>query len=168
MSEANTLIWSKRQFSDLTPLQVYQLAKLRVDVFVVEQHCAYPELDGRDLEDNTIHVFATHEEVPVAYARILTPQGFHKSENPDSPEAVSIGRVVVAKTHRQRGLATALMEHVITYCEQYYPTSDQLLSAQVRVCRFYASLGFVLCSNEYMEDGIAHVDMRRRNSNNVR
>lgn len=163
MSESDKLIWAKRRFSELTPLQLYQLARLRIDVFVVEQHCAYAELDGRDLEDDTIHVFATLENKPVAYARILAPHGFDKSEKSGVPGAVYIGRVVVAEAYRQRGLATALMERVLTHCEQHYPVSDQALSAQVQVQKFYASLGFAVCSDKYMEDGIAHIDMRRQN-----
>lgn len=162
MSETNKLIWAKRRFSELTPLQLYQLTRLRIDVFVVEQHCAYAELDGRDLEDDTVHVFATLENNPVAYARILAPQGFDKADKSAAPGAVYIGRVVVAEAHRKRGLATALMERVLAHCEQHYPVSDQALSAQVQVQSFYASLGFVVCSDEYMEDGIAHIDMRRQ------
>lgn len=162
MTSSDTLVWNECYFSQLTSQQIYLLIKLRVDVFVVEQFCAYTELDGRDLEDYTMHVFATSNGIPVAYARVLTPPDFKKTNTLVEPESIYIGRVVVAKPWRGQGVARALMQRVLNHCQQHYPSSDQALSAQVQIKAFYTSLGFVTCSDEYMEDGIAHVDMRRR------
>lgn len=162
MKATDSLIWSERHFCELTSLEVYQLARLRINVFVLEQRCPYAELDGRDIEPATVHVFAKAKNTPVAYARILLPAEFEQVDKRSEPEAIYIGRVVVAKPHRQRGVARSLMQRVLALCENRHPASDQALSAQVQVKGFYMSLGFNVCSNEYLEDGIAHVDMRRQ------
>src|SRR5947199_7435359 len=85
--------------SELTAAQLYDILELRVEVFVVEQECPYPELDGRDLPDSTIHLWYTEDGKPLAYLRILT--------DPDGGPA-RIGRVVTAKEHRGRGLSARL------------------------------------------------------------
>ena len=127
--------------------------KLRTDVFVVEQACAYAELDGLDLLPDTAHIFAMTDGLPIAYARILATDS--------SSTAVQIGRVLVASTFRRRGLATALMHRVLAFCEMHHARCDQVLAAQVEVVDFYSGLGFESCGKPFMEDGIAHVNMQR-------
>jgi ElaA protein len=134
-------------FDELSPGTLYALLRLRVDVFVVEQQCPYPELDGRDSESGTRHMWTTRDGVPVGYLRILA--------EPDG--GARIGRVCVAKSDRGTGLARRLMTAALERigerpCE---------LHAQAHLVDFYATLGFTPTGPEYLDDGIPHVPMRR-------
>ena len=156
LHHADSMAWQCCHFTDLTAIDVYQLAKLRIDVFVVEQACAYPELDNLDLLDDTVHLFASLASQPTAYARILAPR-----PHAPQPLPLRIGRVVVARNNRRQGLASALMKRVMAHCETEFTGQDLYLAAQVEVMDFYSSLGFAHCSEPYLEDGIEHIDMRR-------
>jgi len=163
MSTAATQTWKLCQFDQLTTRELYQLAKLRIDVFVVEQRCAYPELDGLDLLSGTAHLFALEDAQPVTYARVLAPTS-NTSRFADAHSAcVHIGRVLVAQSHRRRGLATELMQRALEHCRSHHKGHAIALAAQVDVMAFYTSLGFTPCSAHYIEDGIAHVDMQLEN-----
>lgn len=161
MDKNDTLTWHERQFDQLTAHELYKLMRLRVDVFVVEQQCPYPELDGQDLLGNTAHLFAKTDQQPVAYARVLAPYHTPDKAAGWSAPAVHIGRVVVAPEYRGQGLATQLMRRALFYCTEHFAQYDQALAAQVEVEAFYAALGFSVCSEPYLEDGIPHIDMRR-------
>ncbi len=150
-------------FDDLDPRTAYLLWQLRIDVFVVEQACAYPELDGRDLEPGTRHIWldgaggvaadgstsdgAGDRCVPVACLRVLTEPG----------PVRRIGRVCVAAHARGEGLAARLMEAALV------EIGDQpsVLDAQVQMRDWYVRLGYRVDGPEFLEDGIAHVPMRR-------
>jgi ElaA protein len=134
------------RFEDLTTAVLYALLRLRIDVFVVEQHCAYPDLDGRDIEPGTWHVWFEDDDVPVAYLRIL--------EQPDG--AARIGRVCVAAGARGAGLARALMSRAL----DVIGPRECVLDAQAHLTGFYAGLGFEPTGPEYDDDGIPHVPMR--------
>ncbi len=135
------------QLDELTPAVLYGLLRLRVDVFVVEQRCPYPELDGRDLEPGTRHVWLDRDGAPVAYLRIL--------DEPDG--AARIGRVCVAAAARGGGLARTLMRHAL----DLVGPRGCVLDAQSYLVGFYAGLGFTATGPEYVdEDGIPHVPMR--------
>ncbi|WP_411035870.1 GNAT family N-acetyltransferase [Shinella sp. BYT-45] len=129
--------------------ELYALLKLRVDVFVVEQACAYPELDGRDAE--ALHLRLLIDGGTAAYARLLRPE--------NGPPR--IGRVLVCPAHRGKRLGEAVMREAIRACEAHFPGAPIALSAQSHLERFYRSLGFSPTSGEYAEDGIPHVDMLR-------
>ena len=135
------------RFADLDPATLYAILRLRVDVFVVEQKCPYPELDGRDLEDGAFHLWIGDEDGVAAYLRIL--------EEPDA--AIRIGRVAVASQARGTGLAGRLMLEAIDR------VGDRacVLDAQTYLVEFYARFGFVVTGEEFLEDGIPHVPMRR-------
>jgi len=136
------------RFAELTTPVLYALLRLRADVFVVEQRCAYPDLDGRDLEPGTRHVWLdTDGGVPLAYLRIL--------EERDG--TARIGRVCVAPAGRGRGLARAVLAHAL----DLIGPRPYVLEAQAHLAGFYTSLGFVATGPEYVEDGIPHVPMRR-------
>ena len=144
----------RARFADLSPFEVYALCRLRVDVFVVEQHCAYPELDGRDAEPDTRHLWIAGSTKtpapagePVAYLRILADMG----------GVARIGRVVVAKHARGAGHAARLM----TAALELIGDRPCVLDAQSQVLDFYARRGFVATGEEYIEDGIPHFPMRR-------
>jgi ElaA protein len=124
----------------------HDLLRLRIDVFVVEQECPYPELDGRDTEPGTRHIWLEGALGPVAYLRLLV--------EPDG--AGRIGRVATLPGARGNGLAGVLLEHV------HATTPGRLvLDAQTYLAAWYASLGYLPSGEEFEEDGIAHIPMTR-------
>ncbi|CAA9315048.1 MAG: N-acetyltransferase ElaA [uncultured Nocardioidaceae bacterium] len=134
------------RFAELSPLELYGLLRLRVDVFVVEQACPYPELDGRDLEPGTIHVWHELDGAVVSCIRVL-----------DNGEARSIGRVATAQHARSRGLSAQLVSRGIELAEGRVID----IGAQAYLEDWYARFGFVRSGPDYVEDGIAHLPMRR-------
>ena len=139
----------------------FTLAKLRTDIFVVEQQCVYPELDDYDADDSTIHVlgYSANQEL-LACARIL----FIGSETDSGAGLqVRIGRVAVEESHRGAGIARQMMLKILQRIQlDLAGKNGQLqvgLSAQTYATEFYESLGFETVSEEYLEDGIEHVDM---------
>jgi predicted GNAT family N-acyltransferase len=136
-------------FAELTPFEVYALCRLRVDVFVVEQECPYPELDGRDTEPATLHVWLESDGEVAATIRVL-----------DDGDTRAIGRVATAAGFRGRGLAARLMRAGIDLCAGYPVT----LGAQAHLQGWYEQFGFRLSGPGYVEDGIPHVPMRREPS----
>lgn len=134
-------------FDHLTGAEVYRLCRLRVDVFVVEQQCPYPELDGRDVEPATLHLwFEDGDGEVVATIRVLDDGGSR-----------AIGRVATAAAHRGQGLAARLIEAGIARCAGVPIT----LGAQAHLEGWYARFGFARSGPGYVEDGIPHVPMRR-------
>ena len=134
-------------FDDLDARTAYAVWKLRHDVFVVEQECPYPDLDGRDLEPGTRHVLL-HDDVGelLGYARVL-----------DDGDVWRIGRVVLARSARGRGLADPLMAGALEAC----PGRDVVLDAQAPLASWYATHGFEVTGPEFLDDGIPHLPMRR-------
>ncbi len=148
---SGALRWQLCSFDQLAPAELYAVLAARVAVFVVEQECPYPELDGRDAE--ALHLTAWHGKFDVAaYARILPP-GTRFAEP-------SIGRVLTAASHRRTGLGRVLMQRAIEATAARFPGRDIRISAQRHLGDFYGELGFIVDSEPYDEDGIAHVDMR--------
>ncbi|NMO93603.1 GNAT family N-acetyltransferase [Actinomycetospora sp. TBRC 11914] len=137
----------------MTPREVYEVLALRVAVFVVEQECAYPELDGRDLEPGAVHWSSRDDDgVLTAYLRVLVEPGTgHR-----------IGRVVTAPATRGTGAGAALVLAALATLP-----GPVVLGAQVRVRGFYERLGFAVCGGEYDEDGIPHVPMLRASTGAV-
>jgi ElaA protein len=134
------------RFAELTPFEVYALCRLRVDVFVVEQECPYPELDGRDLEPATVHLWFESAGEVAATIRIL-----------DDGASRAIGRVATAAGSRGQGLAARLIEEGIALCGDFPIT----LGAQAHLEGWYERFGFRRSGPGYIEDGIPHVPMRR-------
>ena len=137
-------------FAELDARTGYLLWQLRERVFVVEQECPYLDLDGRDLEPGARHVWVEEDGVPVAGLRVLT-------EPVDGVEGVRIGRLVVAQGHRGRGLAEQLMKTALELVEE----RPCRLDAQTYLVDWYRKLGFEPCGEEFLDDGIPHVPMRR-------
>jgi ElaA protein len=136
-------------FGELDAATLYRLLKLRCDVFVVEQQCAYPELDGRDTEPGTVHLWLDDEDgTAVAYLRVLA--------EPDG--SARIGRVVTGKSGRGQGLAGRLLAVAV---ERIGPGRPAVLDAQTDAIRIYERFGFVATGPAFMEDGIEHLPMRR-------
>jgi ElaA protein len=124
----------------------YDMWRLRQQVFVVEQHCPYPDLDGRDLEAATRHVLLLEDDRLVGCLRVL-----------DDGDRSRIGRVVVAPDARGRGLAHRMMDRALKECGD----REVHLDAQTGLTDFYRGHGFVVTGPEFDEDGILHVPMRR-------
>ena len=133
-------------FGDLDARTAYDVWRLRQDVFIVEQACPYPDLDGRDLEPGTRHIVLRDVGDLLGCARVL-----------DDREAWRIGRVVLAPAARGRGLADGLMEAALRVCRG----RDIVLDAQSPLAGWYATFGFSVTGPEFLEDGIAHLPMRR-------
>lgn len=133
---------------DLDATTTYRILRLRVDVFVVEQACAYPELDGRDLEPDTVWLWVQEGTDVLATLRIL--------RDPDG--SARIGRVATAVGGRSRGLAAQLVREALTLIG----TVDCVLDAQTYLTGWYERFGFRRSGPEFIEDGIAHLPMRRR------
>jgi ElaA protein len=141
-----TAVLRTARFAELTPFEVYALCRLRVDVFVVEQECPYPELDGRDTEPGTLHLWAEEDGDVLATIRVL-----------DDGASRAIGRVATAASARGRGLAARLVEEGIELCAGVPVT----LGAQAHLQGWYERFGFRVSGPGYVEDGIPHVPMRR-------
>jgi ElaA protein len=136
----------RARFADLTPFEVYALCRLRVDVFVVEQECPYPELDGRDVEPATEHLWAEADGEVLATIRVL-----------DDGASRAIGRVATAVPARGRGLAGRLIREALSS----YGGGPLTLGAQAHLEGWYERFGFRRSGPGYVEDGIPHVPMRR-------
>jgi ElaA protein len=132
-------------FRDLDTTTLYAILKLRIDVFVVEQKCAYPELDGRDAEPGTRHLWLARGDEIIAYLRIL-----------DDGAAERIGRVVVAAGERGAGWAGRIMAEALTVIGN----RTSVLDAQAHLAGFYAKFGYQQTGPEYLDDGIPHIPMR--------
>ena len=131
----------------ITAAQLYPLLRLRVDVFVVEQECPYPELDGRDLLPDTVHVWWQPADEVLGYLRLL--------RDPDGTRR--IGRVCTVLTARGTGLGALLMKSAM----ELVGDDEAVLEAQTYALDFYARFGFVPEGERYLEDGIEHMTMRR-------
>lgn len=133
------------RLAELDPVTLHAILRLRCDVFVVEQACAYPDLDGRDAEPGTLHVAVLEGDRATACLRVL-----------DDGDARRIGRVAVAADRRGAGLAARLMERALALgCPPW------VLEAQAHLAAWYERFGFEVAGAEYVEDGIPHVPMRR-------
>ncbi|SDZ46751.1 GNAT family N-acetyltransferase [Pseudomonas sp. NFIX28] len=148
-----TIEWVCKHHTDLGKEQLYAIFQLRTEVFVVEQKCAYQEVDGQDLEGDTCHLMAWENDRLVAYLRLLDPI----SQGGD----VVIGRVVIAPQARGKGLGHELMEQGLKQAQKYWPQTPIYLSAQAHLQGYYGRYGFTVVGEEYLEDDIPHIGMRR-------
>ncbi|WP_343988555.1 GNAT family N-acetyltransferase [Kangiella japonica] len=139
-----------KNWAELDKSELYQLLKLRAEVFVVEQECAYQDVDGQD--PDALHLLAADEKQSlIAYARLYDTQI-------EGKDYIAIGRVCTAEAFRGQGISRQLMEQAISYIEsnQKKPIT---VSAQAYLEQFYQSLGFATVSEPYLEDGIPHIRM---------
>lgn len=139
--------WQLKRFHELTIDEVYAILQARFTVFVIEQHCFYSEIDGKD--QTACHLFAEHAGEIVAYARI-----YHTADN-----HVAIGRVLVKKDYRGKGIAQTLLKRAIAFIHEEWKEKTIKIQAQEYLKGFYSSLGFVPVSEVYLEDNIPHIDM---------
>ncbi len=139
-------------FDDLSVGSLYALLRLRSEVFVVEQDCVYQDMDDADL--SAYHCLALSGDAIVGVSRLLPP---------DMQGCMSIGRVVVASSHRSMGLGRMLMIYSEDQSRRLWPDARLIhLSAQVYIRGFYESLGYRAIGDSYLEDGIPHIAMEKR------
>ena len=138
-----------KTFYKLEREELYQILRLRSEVFVVEQDCIYQDLDNKD--QKAIHIFLKENENIIAYTRVFKKGDYYK--NP------SIGRVVVSKNERGKELGKKIMKSSIDYIKKNELGEKIELSAQKYLDKFYKDLDFYTIGKEYMEDGIPHQRM---------
>jgi len=137
-------------FSELSLNELYDILALRTAVFVVEQNCVYQELDGKD--SDSMHLLGYDESGELgAYLRIVAA-GISYDE-------LSLGRIVIAKTHRGKGIGNELMQQAMEFIQKEYGKVPVRISAQAHLEKFYSGQGFEKASKPYMEDGIPHIEM---------
>ena len=148
--------WKCLSFGDLSLTDLYDLMRLRQEVFVVEQNCVYLDADGYDQKAR--HLLGRDGEGQlVACLRLFAPG----VKYPEFSTDAVIGRVCTAASARGTGLGRALMRRGIAEAERLWPGCGIRISAQVYLLSFYSELGFVAISEPYDEDGIQHVEMVR-------
>ncbi len=146
--------WEVKKFQELTVDQLFEIMQLRVAVFVVEQQCAYAELDVYDRYAETRHFSGRDERGQLtAYARLLPP-GLKFAES-------SLGRFVVKGEARGKGVGHELLSTALDFIQKEWPKNAVRIHAQEYLQQFYARYGFARISDVYLEDGIPHVEMRR-------
>ncbi|MEO6584581.1 MAG: GNAT family N-acetyltransferase [Ferruginibacter sp.] len=145
----NNIEWRYKTFGELSAIELYKILKIRSEVFVVEQNCVYLDADGKD--QLAFHLTGWLQSEAVAYVRILPP-GLAYDE-------AAIGRVLTSKNQRRYGTGRVLMEKAIDFTLKQFNTGAIRIGAQVYLEKFYTSLGFNKASDEYLEDGIPHIEM---------
>jgi ElaA protein len=155
MTSPSTIDWQFSRFADLTPFDLYDVLAARQNVFILEQTCLYPDIDGYDLEAH--HLLGWRDvdgkRQLAAYLRVLAPGAKY--------DEMSIGRVVTTPAARGSGAGRALLDQGIAHAEALHPGHRIRIGAQQYLERFYASFGFETVSAPYDEDGIMHIDMLR-------
>lgn len=145
--------WHIKYFNDLSPEELYNILKLRSEIFVVEQQCIYLDCDDKDKVSYQLFK-KNHEGDIIASVRIL-PKGVSYNEP-------SIGRVVVRKDYRRKGIASEMMKFAIDFIKKEFNENAIRISAQLYLLEFYKSVGFLPVSEPYLEDNIPHIEMLHR------
>jgi ElaA protein len=147
------ITWQWSSFADLTAAQLYAMLALRQEVFVLEQTCLYPDIDGLDPAAHHLLGWRDVDGKPqlAAHLRCLAP-GAKYTE-------MSLGRVVTSPAARGTGLGRELVAQGIALAQRLHPGHAIRIGAQARLEAFYAGYGFVTVSEPYDEDGIQHIDM---------
>lgn len=145
------LNWKTKAFNELNNYELYEILKLRTKVFVVEQNCVFQDMDDKD--QKCLHVLGFENDVLVAYSR-LVPSGVSYKE-------ASIGRVVTDPEYRRKELGKRLMQVSIDKLYEEFGKQPIRIGAQCYLTVFYQRFGFNINSDEYLEDGIPHVEMLR-------
>lgn len=148
----SNIIWKIKTFEEFTVSELYQVLKARIDVFVVEQNCPYPDLD--DYDQKAIHIWAEEKGNVLAYCRVFD-KGIKYEET-------SIGRVLTTEKARGKSLGRLLIQYAVETIENRFHTPEIRISAQDYLLKFYAGFGFEDTGKKYLEDDIPHTEMLRR------
>jgi ElaA protein len=143
--------WKIKSFETLSVNELYDILRLRSEIFVVEQNCVYLDLDGKD--KLALHLFGEFENKIVAYSRLFRP-GI-------TFDNASIGRVVVDTNYRNKKWGHDLMREAIAGIESHFSEIKITIGAQLYLKKFYESHGFIQTSEMYLEDDIPHIEMKR-------
>ncbi|MGG1369614.1 GNAT family N-acetyltransferase [Priestia megaterium] len=143
------MTWCIKSFQELTNDELYEILQVRTAIFVVEQKCAYLEVDGKD--KLAYHLFKKENEKIIAYLRVL-PKGISYQE-------ASLGRIIVKQAQRGMGLGRELVARGIDFLENELHEKTIKIQAQSRLQTFYESFGFRSVSDIYSDEGLPHVDM---------
>ena len=141
-----------KPFSELSNHELYAILKLRAAVFVVEQDCAYQDLDDKDIE--ALHVMGKENGKLVAYSRIFKAGDYFAE--------ASMGRIVVDSAHRSHGLGKEIVLASEQAIAEHFNDKPVKLSAQSYLQNFYIELGYQAVGEEYLEDGIPHIAMIKK------
>ena len=146
----SNITWQCLAFSELTAAQLYAILQVRSEVFVVEQNCVYLDMDGADPQ--CMHLIAWTDDKQIAAYLRLVPPGLKFTE-------ASIGRVITSQIARGQGIGKQLIAKGLAQIQTSYPDQAVRIGAQQYLEKFYQSFGFNTCSEMYLEDDIAHVEM---------
>lgn len=150
--------WKIKKFNELNIEELYDILRLRDEIFIVEQQCAYLDCDGKDMK--SYHLFLKDNNEIAAYLRIL--------EKGVSYEEISIGRVLVNSKYRGRGLAREILEKAIRFIEDQLHETEIRIEAQSYLVDFYKSVGFKQVSEVFLEDNIPHIEMLYKNNETIK
>lgn len=148
----NNMIWKIKTFDEFTVPELYAVLKARIDVFVIEQNCPYPDLDNYD--QKAIHIWAEENGDVLAYCRV-----FNKGIKYDE---TSLGRVLTTEKARGKSLGKLLIKYAVETIENRFHTPEIKISAQDYLLKFYSDFGFVDTGKKYLEDDIPHTEMIRK------
>ena len=140
-----------KHFKDLSTTELYNIIKLRIEVFCVEQNCPYQDMDGKDFDSWHLMIYDENKNL-VAYSRILPIGVSYK-------DYASIGRVVSAQSVRKTGIGKLLMQKSLEQAKELFGDTPLKISAQAYLRNFYTSFGFKATGEEYIEDHIPHIGM---------
>ena len=143
--------WRWCHFDSLGVHELQAIYRARQQVFAIEQQCIYLDADGADAASFHLAAWGDEASMPLAYARVVQP-GIKYAEP-------SIGRVLTVGAARGASLGRELVRRAVRHCREVYPERGIRISAQSRLERFYAELGFVVQGERYLEDGIPHTEM---------
>ncbi|WP_374458408.1 GNAT family N-acetyltransferase [Chryseobacterium taeanense] len=143
------IIWKIKTFDEFSVSELYNVLKARIDVFVVEQNCPYPDLD--DYDQKAVHIWAEENGEVLANCRIF-------DRGIKYPEA-SIGRVLTTEKARGKRLGKQLIQYALDTIEARFHTSEVRISAQDYLLKFYGEFGFEDTGKKYLEDDIPHTEM---------
>ena len=141
--------WQIKKYNELTTDEIYEILRVRNEVFVVEQKCPYQDCDSKD--KSAYHLFSMEDGNIISYLRVL--------EKGISYKEISIGRVLVAKNARGKGLAKEGISKAINFIRNNLKEASIRISAQAYLISFYKTLGFSEVSEVYLEDDIPHIEM---------
>ncbi len=147
------ITWRCCSFSDLSVVELQHIYAVRQAVFIIEQQCIYLDVDGLDEKSWHLAAWARGQDWPLAYARLLPP-GLKFAE-------ASIGRVLTSPRFRGSGKGKELIHRAVAASEGLFDGATLRISAQAHLERFYQGFGFVAVGQQYLEDGIAHIEMLR-------
>ncbi len=141
-----------KEFNKLTTNELYEILRLRTEVFVVEQNCVYQDLDNKD--QKALHILGYKNNIIIAYARVFNTGDYFRK--------ASIGRIVISPIHRNKGYGFDLVKTAIMVINVHFKQYDIAISAQEHLEKFYNNLAFIRVGKSYLEDGIPHIKMIRK------